>query len=98
MTVLTYKSEGSMFLSYLRKLQLPYTVEEDKDLEAEFLLKAASLITVEDISALSKHKLSYTGQQKGQRLEPLQKTHVYPKPPGLRTQLEGLMIMLIAHT
>ena len=28
LTVLTYKSEGSMFLSYLRKLQLPYEVEE----------------------------------------------------------------------
>ena len=68
LTVLTYKSEGSMFLSYLRKLQLPYIVEKDENLEAEFLLKAASLITVEDIPALSKHKLSYTGQQKGQRL------------------------------
>ena len=68
LTVLTYKSEGSMFLSYLRKLQLPYKVEEDEDLEAEFLEKAARLITVEDIPALSKHKLSYTGQQKGQRL------------------------------
>ena len=68
LTVLTYKSEGSMFLSYLRKLQLPYEVEEDEDLEAMFLQKAASLITVEDIPALSKHKLSYTGQQKGQRL------------------------------
>jgi len=68
LTVLTYKSKGSMFLSYLRKLQLPYEVEEDEDLEAMFLEKAASLITVEDIPALSKHKLSYTGQQKGQRL------------------------------
>ena len=68
LTVLTYKSEGSMFLSYLRKLQLPYEVEEDEDLEAMFMQKAASLITVEDIPALSKHKLSYTGQQKGQRL------------------------------
>ena len=68
LTVLTYKSEGSMFLSYLRKLQLPYEVEEDEDLEAQFLQKAASLITVKDIPALSKHKLSYTGQQKGQKL------------------------------
>ena len=31
LTVLTYKSEGSMFLSYLHKLQLPYEVEEDED-------------------------------------------------------------------
>ena len=68
LTVLTYKSEGSMFLSYLHKLQLPYEVEEDEDLEARFLQKAASLITIEDIPALSKHKLSYTGQQQGQKL------------------------------
>ena len=66
LTVLTYKSEGSMFLSYLHKLQLPYKVEEE-ELEAEFLQKAASLITIEDIPALSKHKLSYTGQQQGQK-------------------------------
>jgi hypothetical protein len=57
-----------MFLSYLRKLQLRYEVEVDEDLEAEFLLKAASINTVEDIQALSKHKLGYTGQQKGQKL------------------------------
>ena len=68
LTVLTYKSEGSMFRSYLRKLQLPYEVEVDEDLEADFLRRAADLITVKDIPALSKHKLSYTGQQKGQKL------------------------------
>ena len=67
LTVLTYKSKGSMFLSYLRKLQLPYEVEEDEDLEAMFLQKAASLITVTDIPALSGRQLSYTGQQKGQK-------------------------------
>ena len=68
LTVLTYKSEGSMFLSYLRKLQLPYEVEADKNEEVEFLQKAACLITIEDMPALSKHKLSFTGQQKGQKI------------------------------
>lgn len=68
LTVLTYKSGGSMFLSYLRKLQLPYEVDVDEDEEAEFLKRAADLVTINDIQALSKHKLSYTGQQKGQRL------------------------------
>jgi len=67
LTVLTYKSEGSMFLSYLLKLQLPFEIEVDEDLEAEFLKEAANLITIRDIPALSNHKLSYTGQQKGQK-------------------------------
>ena len=67
LTVLTYKSEGSMFLSYLRKLQLPFEIEVDEDLEAEFLKEAADLITIRGIPALSNRKLSYTGQQKGQK-------------------------------
>ena len=68
LTVLTYKSEGSMFLSYLRKLQLPYAVEVDKDAEGEFLRQASELITLRDIPKLNRHKLSYTGQQQGQKL------------------------------
>ena len=64
-TVMTYKSEGSMLLAYLRKLGLPYEVSNDNDLEEGFRAKAAELITIEDIPALSKTNFSYTGQVKG---------------------------------
>ena len=64
-TVMTYKSEGSMLLAYLRKLGLPYEVSNDNDLEEDFRAKAAKLVTVEDIPALSKTNFSFTGQVKG---------------------------------
>jgi hypothetical protein len=64
-TVMTYKSEGSMLLAYLRKLGLPYEVSNDNQLEEDFRAKAAKLITIEDIPALSKTNFSHTGQEKG---------------------------------
>ncbi|MDC0336603.1 hypothetical protein OAN95_00125 [Alphaproteobacteria bacterium] len=64
-TVMTYKAEGSMLLAYLRKLGLPFEVSNDNHLEEDFRAKAAKLITVEDIPALSKTNFSFTGQVKG---------------------------------
>ena len=64
-TVMTYKAEGSMLLSYLRKLGLSFEVSNDNDMEEDFRTKAAKLITIEDIGALSKLKLTYSGQEKG---------------------------------
>ena len=64
-TVMTYKAEGSMLLSYLRKLGLSFEVSNDNDMEEDFRTKAAELITIEDIGALSKLKLTYSGQEKG---------------------------------
>ena len=64
-TVMTYKSQGSMLLAYLRKLELPYEVSIDNKLEKDFRSKAAELITIEDIPALSKTNFSFTGQEKG---------------------------------
>ena len=64
-TVMTYKSEGSMLLAYLRKLGLPYAVSNDNSSEEDFREKAAKLITIEDIPALSKTNFSHTGQVKG---------------------------------
>ena len=64
-TVMTYKAEGSMLLSYLRKLGLSFEVSNDNDMEEDFRAKAAELITIEDIGALSKLKLTYSGQEKG---------------------------------
>ena len=67
-TVMTYKSEGSMLLAYLRKLELPYEVSNDNELEEDFRAKAAALITIEGIPALSKTNFSYTAQVKGMSL------------------------------
>ena len=62
---MTSKAEGSMLLSYLRKLGLSFEVSNDNDMEEDFRTKAAELITIEDIGALSKLKLTYSGQEKG---------------------------------
>ena len=64
-TILTYKSEGSMLSAYLRKLRIPAEVANDNHQENAFRREAAELITICDIPALSKLKLSYTGQSKG---------------------------------
>ena len=69
-TVMTYKAEGSMLLSYLRKLDLPFEVCNDNLLEEEFRAKASELIVIEDIPALSKMKLTFSGQQKGMSSSP----------------------------
>ena len=65
-TVLTYKSEGSLFLAYLRKIGVGFEVERDVLLEKQFIEAAARLITIEDMPSLSKQILSFTGQSKGQ--------------------------------
>ena len=64
-TVMTYKSEGSMLLAYLRKLGLPFEVSNDNQLEENFRARASELITIEGIPALSKTNFSYTAQVKG---------------------------------
>ena len=64
-TVMTYKSEGSMLLAYLRKIGLPFEVSNDNQLEENFRARAAELITIEGIPALSKTNFSYTAQVKG---------------------------------
>jgi len=52
-------------LAYLSKLGLPYEVSNDNKLEKDFRSKAAELITIEDIPALSKTNFSFTCQVKG---------------------------------
>jgi len=64
-TVMTYKSEGSMLIAYLRKLGLPYEISNDNELEEDFRAKAAELIKIEDIPILSKTNFIYTAQEKG---------------------------------
>ena len=71
-TVMTYKAEGSMFVAYLRKLGIPFIVDCNDELEKEFRLQASNLITVEDISSISKSSdpeinLSFRGQTKSMK-------------------------------
>jgi hypothetical protein len=60
-----YKAEGSMLLSYPLKLGLSFEVSNDNHLEEDFRTRAVELITIEDIGALSKLKLTHSGQEKG---------------------------------
>ena len=66
LTVLTYKSEGSLFVAYLRKLGLPFELETNESMDEKFKEDASKLVTIKDIPALSKLKLTFTGQQRGQ--------------------------------
>lgn len=64
MEVLTYKSKGSYFLKYLEKVNLPYQLEIDNELEADFRKKALKLITFADAKALEKVNFTYSKQTK----------------------------------
>ena len=64
-TILTYKSEGSVLSSYLKKLDVPVEVANDNQCEEAFRRKAAKLITIKDIPALSRLSLSHSGQLVG---------------------------------
>lgn len=64
MEVLTYKSEGSYFLKYLEKMDLPYQLEIDDELEADFKEKSQTLITFADTKALEEVNFTYTKQTK----------------------------------
>jgi len=62
LSVLTYKSEGSLFVAYLRKLGLPFALEVELSIDQLFKENASKLVTLEDIAAFSKLELSYSGQ------------------------------------
>ena len=64
-TILTYKSEGSVLSSYLKKLDVPVEVANDNQCEEAFRKKASQLITIRDIPALSRLSLSHSGQLAG---------------------------------
>ena len=61
-TILTYKSNGSVLSSYLKKLDVPVEVANDNQREEAFREKASQLITIKDIPALSRLPLSHSGQ------------------------------------
>lgn len=65
LTVLTYKSEGSLFVAYLYKLGLAFEVETNACVDEQFRKDAAKLVTIKDIPALSGLKFTYGAQQKG---------------------------------
>jgi len=64
-TILTYKSEGSVLSSYLKKFDVPVEVANDNQREEAFKKRAAELITIKDIPALSRLSHSYKGQLAG---------------------------------
>ena len=64
-TILTYKSEGSVLSSYLKRLDVSVEVANDNQCEEAFRKKAAELITIKDIPALSRLSLSHSGQLAG---------------------------------
>ena len=64
-TILTYKFEGSVLSSYLKRLDVPIEVANDNQCEEAFRKKAAELITIKDIPALSRLSLSHSGQMAG---------------------------------
>ncbi|MDB2469662.1 hypothetical protein N9X39_06335 [Alphaproteobacteria bacterium] len=64
-TIMTYKSEGSLLTSYLNKLSLPYFVNSSEFKERHFKTAAKELINLQDIPSISKLNLSHSGQAKG---------------------------------
>ena len=64
-TIMTYKSEGSLLTSYLNKLSLPYFVNSSEFKERHFKAAALELIDLQDIPPISKLNLSHSGQTKG---------------------------------
>ena len=61
-TILTYKSEGSVLSSCLKKLDVPVVLANNNQCEEAFRKKAAELITIKHITALSRLSLSNSGQ------------------------------------
>jgi hypothetical protein len=64
-TIMTYKSQGSMLLSYLQKLNCPHVVQSDPEGENAFRKSARSLIELRDIPSIRRLELSYSGQERG---------------------------------
>ena len=64
-TILTYKSEGSVLSSYLKRLDVSVEVANDNQREEAFTKKAAELIIIKDIPALSRLSPSHSGQVAG---------------------------------
>ena len=89
-TIMTYKAEGSLLVSYLDMLSLPHIIEKDKYKEEAFRKKAVQLIDLQDIPSISKLNLSYSGQQAGMK----NKSYASKFSGGLKNlrgrQLQGL--------
>ena len=66
-TIMTYKSEGSVLTHYLKKLSIPSVIKSSQLKEDAFRRQALDLITLKDMGDISKLNLSHTGQIKGMR-------------------------------
>lgn len=66
-TIMTYKSEGSVLTHYLDKLSVPNIIKSSQQKEDAFRRQALDLITLKNMGDISKLNLSHTGQSKGMR-------------------------------
>ena len=66
-TIMTFKAEGSLLISYMENLSLPYVIKRDKNKEHAFREMAIDLIDLQDIPAISRLKLSHSGQEAGMK-------------------------------
>ena len=55
-TIMTYKAEGSVLVSYLDRLFCPFIIEKDDIKKQAFREKAVQLIDLQDIPAISGKK------------------------------------------
>ena len=74
LTILTFKASGSILLSYLNKLNIYPNIIKNEINEEKFRKKAKELITIKEISSISKLSLTYTSQ-----IEGLNKNSYYSK-------------------
>ena len=61
------QSRGVLFFTHVRKLGLDFQLETDASMDRQFKEKAAQLIAIEDIPALSKLTSKRTAQQSGHK-------------------------------
>ena len=64
-TIMAYKSERSLLSSYFCKVKVPAKVANDNFKDESFRQAARELIDVQNIPAISKQGLSYSGQVAG---------------------------------
>lgn len=98
LTILTYKAEGSILLSYLKKLGFEPIIKRNISSEHKFRENAAKLITVKSIPSIEKLNFSFSGQISGRTKCPYY-TKVSTALKNLRSrELKGIPLKNILIT